>query len=373
MPYVVRDVESASAAVLALFGAMAGDRITDFTEGAVARSLLEAVVQETQRLDVGAAQGIREGILVGTYRNFGFTPLPATFSSGMVRVTRETVNDTVEISAGQRFHVPNAPDRIYESTLAVTVQVGVASADVPVRCLSVGRGGNTAANTIVVVEGEHAIAFAATNPRPFLTGLDIESEADRAARWVLHVLSFSQGTAWAIEDRARSVVLFDAQGNALERVVNAVVHEPFLEDPTGFIGHVNVYIDNGSGTSSPALLSLVGRTLRGYRDETGIVRGAVSAGIGLTVIGVEAMTVPVVARIVVMAGYSTSAVAAQVQSAIESYLSSIPAFGDVVVAEIVAASMSVPGVVDVTVLDPAENLAIGLGYRASPGVVTVTA
>lgn len=374
MPFVVRDFESIVAAAVAHFSAMVADRVTDFTEGAVGRSLLETVGLEVQRLEVGTAQGVREGILTGTYRNFDFTALPATYASGLVRLSRISASEDMLVPEGQHFQVPGSSERIYEALQDVPVPAGTFQVEVPVRCLTVGRAGNTAAQTVLSVVGALQASFTVANERPFLTGLDVETEDDRAARFRLWILSWSRGTRTAIEEAARAVVLLDDDGNALERVVNATVREPFQEGAAdGFMGLVEVYIDSGAGSASETLVAEVDRVLRGYRTETSeIVRGVMAAGIDLRVIGVVGVTVDVSARVRIAPGYVVSSTADGVRAAIEQYLASIPAFADVVVAEIVAAAMGVAGVTDATVLAPTANLGMGLGQRAAVGVVTVT-
>src|SRR6185437_875375 len=81
--------------------------VTDMTEGSVTRSLVETVAQEIQRLEFAAFQGITEGINTGTYKNFNFATLPATYASGIVQFqSTAPQNQNNTIPGGASIGVP---------------------------------------------------------------------------------------------------------------------------------------------------------------------------------------------------------------------------------------------------------------------------
>ncbi len=348
--------------------------LTDFTEGAVARALLEALAAEVQRQNYGAYVGIREGIEVGTYRNFEFARLPATYASGSVRFTRTATGAAVSVPAGTRVRVPGSGLRIYATAAEGTMAVGIAAVDVAVTAQAAGAAGNTPAATVVEIVDPPLFSATVTNPQPFLNGLDQESDEDRRARFRLYIAGLSRGTRQAIEFAARSVMLTDSDGNVQERVTGAYVHEPWQDDPRGFIGLVEVYVDNGAGTASQALLDAVRATLLGTQTLAGaITPGWVAAGIDLDVFSVAAVTQDVTATVTVAASYDEAAVLADVEAAITAYLGGIPVFRPLIFAELVAATMAVDGVVDVSFAAPTANVAAAFDERIAPGTITVTA
>jgi len=135
---------------------------------------------------------------------------------------------------------------------------------------------------------------------------------------------------------------------------------------------VQVYIDNGSGTSSAALIARVGDVLRGYTSSDGtIFPGWVAAGIRLDVFGVTAQPVDVVVAVSLVAGTDQASAVVLVQSAIADYMRSLQVFAPVIVSEIVAAVMSVDGVSDVRMVAPLTNVSTGVNQRIVLGLVTV--
>lgn len=369
--FALRDFGTIAAGMLAHLSALTDD-ITDLTEGAVARSFLETLALELQRMDYAVYQGVREGIETGTYKNFAFGQLPAVPASGTLRYTRAStlVQDTIPV--GHTTGVPGTARR-YQATRAVVMAIGVAVADVPVRAVEAGAVGNTPANTIVEVVDSLGFSVTVANLLPFLSGLDEESADSRRERFRQYIAGLSRGTKVALEFAARSVVLADVDGNVTERVAAVLVREPFLEGPTG-LGLVELYVDNGSGTPSQALLDKVEDTLRGTVDTAGVIApGWVAAGIDLNVFGVTPISVPAVGVITVAVGFDKTATIGAVTSAITAYLQGLPVFSAVVVAEIVSAAMGVDGVVDFTLSDPASNVLVTFGQRVIPGTVTITA
>lgn len=343
--------------------------ITDYTEGGVARSLIEAVAIEQQQLDYQLYEAIVEAILTGTYKNFSFARLSATPASGSVTVTRTVTTGTLIIPAGTLFSVPGS-DRTYVSTGEVSLGVGVASRAVPVRAEGVGRRTNTPANTIVV-SGISDIMV--TNTLPFLNGVDEETDSERIERFRLFILSLSRGTRDAILAAARGVELLAEDGTVTERVTAALVREPG-QDPDGRLGLVEVYVDNGSGTSSSALLAEVKRVLQGYRETNGTsVMGWVAAGIEVRTFGVLSTPLVVTVSAKLTLGVDVPLTLTAVQAAITDYLVSLSVFAPAIVAEIIAAAMSVTGVVDCVVNAPTANVDVGQSQRIVPGLVTVVA
>lgn len=344
--------------------------MTDFVEGGVLRSIDDSVAVVLQGVEYAAFDSARQAILTAAYSSFQFAKLPAVPSGGTVTFTRTATSAVVTIPLGYKVSVPGSSVRVYETLTVGVLDVGITTISIPVRCTTIGTIGNTAGATVtnLLSIGFNGIV---TNALPFLSGQEEETDESRFQRFQLYIANLSRGTAAAIETAARSVVRYDTDGNPLERVVSVKVIEPFQGDPTGRLGLVQVYIDNGSGTASAQLKTLVEQVLIGYVDENGRHPGWVAAGIELRVFQVAAVPVTVSCVIVVAPAWNTAQVVSQVEDALEAYLNGLAVFAPVITAELITAVMNVDGVADVIFDSPLANVPIT--GRAVAGAITVTA
>lgn len=347
-------------------------QITDYVQGAVLRSKLEADALEIVRLQHALVSGIRTGINVGTFRNFDFARKSAQPATGTVQVTRATTLDAVTILAGSQFGVPGSSAKVYESLADVVMPIATATANVAVRCINAGIGGRTAGGTITQIISVLGFVATCTNARAILNGSDAETEQAQAKRFREYIASLSRGTKPSLAYAAKTVALFDEDGGVTEQVEGVLIREPFLDDvPPGRLGLVQVYIDNGSGAASAALVAEVNNVLRGYVKDGVTYKGWVAAGIDLQVVAVTGQTLEVSVSITIQAGYDKDVVKTAVQDAIGTYLQSLPVFGSVFLSEIVAAIMGVDGVVDGKVIAPTANVTPSTISRIVPGTVSV--
>jgi phage-related baseplate assembly protein len=367
----IRDFNTIVSSIVAYQTTLAPE-LTDYVRGAVARALDESFAAEIQREDFAIYQGVLEGIEVGTYQNFDFGRLPAVAASGLVRYTRTTAASAVTVPAGHRVQVPNT-QKTYATTKAVTLAINEFTADIAVRAEVAGIVGNTPANTIVDVIDGLPFTVTVSNPSPFLSGLNQETEDARRERFRLFIAGLGRGTKEAIEFAARSAVVEDIAGTVIERVQSAKVREPFLEDETGQIGLVEVYIDNGSGTTSDDLKTAVAQLMRGFVETDGTVhKGWVAAGIDAQVIAAVAVALNVTGSVTVLSGFDPGVVRAAVTQAITTYIQSLKVFDQAIVAKLIGAAIGVSGVADITLTDPTTNVLVGFNQRLVPGVVTIS-
>lgn len=346
--------------------------LTDYAPGSITRTLIETMAGEVQRSQFQAFTNTLEGITVGTYRNFQFNQLAAVPTSGLCTFTRTTSTGTLTVSAGHRVSVPGSTERLYETTQAGTFAVGSLTVSIPVRALTAGTAGNTAATTITVnVSTPPGDMNAVTNPNAFFNGLEEETDEARFGRFQQFIAGLSGGTKIAIEAAARGVQLLDSNGQVTERVTGVLVHEPFLE-LLPYLGRVELYVDNGSGTASATLLAEVVKAVAGYTNESGAkIEGEIAAGIQLVVFAVTASALAVSVSVTVGQGFTLTDVGTAVSTAITNYITGLQVFQDAVVAEITAAAMGVPGVQDVAVSVPLTNVSGITNQRITPGTIEV--
>lgn len=330
--------------------------LTDYVEGSVVRSLSDSLAVLLQGVEYGAFDAARQAIITAAYASFQFAKLPATSTTGTVTLTRLSATTELVLPVGFQVGVPGSTARIYETIETATFPISTFTINVAVRCLSVGLVGNTAGGTITNIVG---IGFSGTvtNVLPFLSGREEETDENRFQRFQVFIGNLSRGTVAAIEGAARALVRYDLNGNPIERAVSVKIVEPFKETG-GRLGLVNVYIDNGSGTASAELKLLVEQTLIGYVDENGRHPGYVAAGIELRVFQVAAVPVAVSCQVVMLPGWNTVQALAACEAVLASYLNGLAVFAPVVLAELIAAVMSVDGIADVIMESPTVNVAI---------------
>ena len=91
-------------------------KITDFNQGSVVRTILEAVAMELEELYYQLLQATQEAIEEAIYRTFNFPRNPSEKATGMVRFTRMTGSETaVSIPAGTLIGTDTAPSVVFET------------------------------------------------------------------------------------------------------------------------------------------------------------------------------------------------------------------------------------------------------------------
>jgi len=371
MAFQLQDFNSILTSMIANMQAL-NPAITDYTEGSVTRSLLETYAKQLQKLQLFAFDGIQEGIQTGTYQNFNFQRLPASFASGLVRFyTTAPATFNQIIPAGTLVQVANTSLTYYvlENT---TLPAGASYVDVLVVSNTLGATGNTPANTISLFTGVGFIS-SVNNLSPFFNGQDQESDSARLTRFQNYILSFSRGTTYSIEAAASNVYITDANGNITERVAQALAVEGFIQDQTQPLGEISLYIDNGGGTASSALLTLVNNTILGYTDSAGFNHpGYIAGGVNLTTYAVIPQLINVICTVTTVPGSKLTTVSSNVSTAISNYLQTLTIGEPVYLAALTAAAMNVVGVNNIVFTTPSSDVSVKTGFKAEPGSITIS-
>lgn len=339
------------------------DKITDFNEGSVARSMLEAGAVELDDFYQSVYLGLLSAIPEAIYQGFGFDRLDEVAAYGTITIT---ASQTVTIPAG--YAVETRTGVRFTTTEAVTV---TDQADVPVRCTQAGIIGNVPAGEVTLPVTALSGVTGVTNAAPISNGRNTETDAERQSRFNDYIAAISRSTKEAIRYGASQAQVLAADGTVLEYVEEVRVYEPFEDDPTKPIGFVRVLISGAGGQTSAALVTETQRVIDGYVAADGSeVVGWKAAGVIAEVYPVTQVVVDCDGEIDLEAGADAFAVAASVEAAILGYLASLQIGEAVVVSEIIAAAQSVAGVYDYRSLSPAANIAIADGSVAVAGTVT---
>jgi phage-related baseplate assembly protein len=366
----LQSAASLTAAAIADMQALSAG-LTDFTEGAVGRSMIESIMIRIAELYQSTYAGVRQGVLTGTYRNFSFAKLPASYATGTLTFTLSGAATSPQaVPQGTIVQIPNTSLQ-YATTQAETIQAGASSVTIPAIALTVGSAGNTASNTITQLVSALPFAVTVTNQSPWLNGTDQESDQGRFQRFQAFIAGLSQGTSAAIQAAALQTILTDNNGNITERVQNVVVVEPFKTG--GLLGYIEVWIDNGGGTASNALITATANALLGYVDSNGASHpGVIADGIRLDVFAITPFQLNVTGLITLAAGYDPTATSAAAVSAIAGYIGSLNIGAQFIISQAEAAALSVAGVTDIQLVSPLANVSPAQGQRITAGTISLT-
>lgn len=303
--------------------------LLDFTTGSVLLSLIEANTSAVAlwmqglllQLLAVTRLSTSTGNDVDTFVNdFGLTRLPAVAATGTVTFARFTATAQAVILADptpanstqvqtadgtQTFYVTIDTSNInYNASLGgYILTANTVSIDVPVQANTAGAGGNVASGAISVLTTPIPYVDTVTNASSFTTGLDQETDAALKARFVQYLASLARATKAAIGYAITSV----QQG-----LTYSLTENELYNGDTNY-GYFYVVVDDGTGTPPDQLLANVTAAVDQYRP------CAVMFGVFAPII----TTANVEMTIAVATGYTSSVIATDVQSAIESYINAL--------------------------------------------------
>lgn len=373
MPFQLKDFPSIAASMINHARATQS-RLTDFNVGSVARTILEAPAIELEELYQQMWNGLMEAIPVAIYNSFGFARTPASPAFGVVRVIVTPSASPSTVPAGSIFEAAGDLPRAFVSLADITIAANASFVDVQVRAQQPGAVGNIPAGTAFTVQPAISTMLSAAALAAFVGGRDEETDSQQKARFAAFIRTISRSTTAALDFGVQSAAVRSADGAIIEQVQYQSIVEPWLTDLSQPPALVNVYIHNGVDGASVALLEEVRRVLFGYRDASGkIVPGWKAAGVRVDVYAATSIAVPVTGVIAVHAGYDAAVVIDQAAAAVTDYIAALDIGEDVLLAEIVAAAMGVPGVINYLPESPAADVAIAATSKAIPGALTITA
>ena len=273
---------------------------SDINVGSQIRTLSESFGNVAEIETIGAMALALQTMVYGCWSAFGITPLSAsqaqgtvTFSTGPVSPPPATQNITiysgtiVQTTAGVQ----------YATTETVTLALGNTSVNATAAAVIAGSAGNTSAGTILTISSGLTYPLYVNNANPFTGGTDAETIGQTQNRFLSLVQSIGLASPVAIANACIGV----QAANSTETCLYATVYEPWVTLPANSqLAGYTVYIDNGSGTASSALILAVQTTLNGLFSQT----SPLSSVVGYRVAGVpySVLTVTPVSYSVVVNG-----------------------------------------------------------------------
>lgn len=299
--------------------------VTDFNIGSIMRTLLEAPGVEIDEAYQQFFNGLVEAIPVATYQSFNFDALPAVQTSGPVALTIGASSQNLTIAAGTVFTPTSGSTFTFTNAADVTILAGATSTPITIVATEAGAGGNLAANTGFTLSPLPAGFVSCVNPAIFNNGSDAETDPERKQRFNAYIQTLQRATNAGIEYGAETVALYDVNGVQTEKVQTALVIEPYILDNTQPISLINLYVHNGVGSTSGALVTQVDKVIRGYVDALGNkVPGYKAAGVKMVVAAATEQAVAITGAITLEPGADGPTVIAAATLAMQQYLLALP-------------------------------------------------
>lgn len=397
MAFFIKDFATITASLIERV-ASGTSQLTDFNVGSKIRTMLEAFSQELETLYLQMFRGILEGIDTGVYNSFDFPLLPATSASGQLTFSLTVSGATtpvaptanIPIPAGFRLMIPvqatiglipgMAPSgTVYSVANNVVWPAGKSSFSTTAVCNLPGLVGNTIANSITsfvdnlpVIPGA---TYSVTNTAPFNNGQDQENQASRKARFSQYLQSLARGTLTAVEYGALQAVVEDNNGNITEQVKKVYAVEPYILDGSKPTGHCDVYVYNGIGSTSAALVANAQKIINGYVDANGNkIPGYKPAGTIVTVFAAVEQPQNVTLSTSWLPSYSlTTAVQSQIAGAIQQYFQSLGPGDTLLYNKLVEICMETTGIYDIVFSTPtADVVPPNAQTIITQGVITIS-
>lgn len=347
-------------------------KVTDFTVGSVARTLIEAPAIEMDELYQQLFNGLQEAIPVATFNSFNFARLDAQSAGGVVLVTIVSSPTDTLIPANTVFSSPSA-STTYVSAADTTIAAGDTVGSILVAAVAKGSAGNLPAGVSFTAAPTIFGFVSATNPVALSGGRDVETNDEQQRRFNDFIAALARATVEAIEYGAKTAKIYNVNGVLLESVKAAKVVEPYKTDNTQPIGLVEVYIHNGVGSTSGALVTETTKVLAGYTDPIGTkVPGWQAAGVHVVVYAAEEVPLNMAAVLTALAGYDAADLRSQATSALSSYTQALDVGEDWQFAEAIKRVKEIDGVGNFVFSAPVADVSPDSEEKIVSGTIAVT-
>lgn len=367
VPFRIKYFDQAVASMLNWMASVQSD-VTDFNVGSVNRTLLESVAMEFEEFYFRMVDALEQAIPDSAYESFDFARAAATTATGKVTFSRSTPADQdYVIPAGT---IVSTDELVTFATVeAVTLLTGTTSIAADIIATKSGVAGNVQAASITVLNGAILGIEAVTNAAATTGGTAAETDEERAVRFRVFVEALPRTTVGGLEGGAMTAKIVEG-GAVKERVRLAKVVAPYLTGD-GPRGVVEVYIDNGAGVASAALVTEAQKILDGYLEGGTAVVGYVAAGVTANVQSVVGIPVNVTATITPKAGAVLATVQQAVRDAVSQYFAGLRIHDSLDWERLLATVITALDVETATVTVPSADLTTNVGERIILGTVTV--
>lgn len=342
-------------------------QVTDYNVGSVARTMLEAPALELDALYQMMYVGLIDSIPSAIYEGFNFPRLPAQAARGFVTFTVSGARtEPIVVPANTVVRNPLTPILYYtQSTLTIAQGEGDTTGTVLVAAGSTGAETNAIAGSLTsylpVISG-----VTCANADALTGGADEETDEQRRQRFARYIQTLARGTIASLEYAALQGVVYSLGGLPMETVKQVGVEET--------AGRVNLYIFNGTGSTSDDLVADVEQRVEGYYDtDTGRwVAGYRPAGMRVAVAKMTEVPFDVDVEVDAPINYRGAAFEQDIQDAIGAVISSQRTHPTLRPIEIINGVLGVTGVDGCTILSPTTATTIEPNTVLIPGTLTIS-
>jgi len=322
------------------------DRITDFNDGSVISSQVEATAREIAMAYVACRVGFSTHLRSLPYSIFGFGMKDGLRASAKVVFSRSRPQPhETQIPAGT---LVAAGSLQFATTEAGAVPSGETdSAPIPAAAQAAGDGHNVAAGAISrIVSTLPADIVTASNPEPAAGGESAEDWASYMHRFADYILGLQRTNAAGF--------LTGLQGGGLIRSMGIRVHFPPLDG----IWNATLYLEDGSGGMAPEALAEARRIIDG--DFLGGAGGYRAPGVNLRYLTPE--IVPVAAKVEVSASrdmveqLDTASLEGEAAAAVRAHVNGLRIGEPVLVSDLIVALRRLPFLSNARVIWPETDV-----------------
>lgn len=315
-------------------------KITDYNEGSTNHTILASVALVVEGLYFEVMLGWTDALRFALQNSLSFTKTAGAKATGNVVFSRAVAATQIyPIATGTVIATTDGTR--FLTTGAGQISIGnTNSASIPIQAEEEGVAGNVAAAAISVLVSLPVGIETVTNAAQTTGGVTEETDDDYKIRFQTYLQGLTKTTPPGIEAGAEEVVGV-AEGKVVE---------------TAILGIIDLYINDGSGSASSALLTSVQDKIEG--DGTSSNPGYRAAG---TLINYKsAVKVDITVNMTVDYEDSEDPVTLEplVIAAVSGYINSLKIGQDVVLAEITDIVMNITGVADAQITLPTSNVEI---------------
>jgi hypothetical protein len=236
-----------------------------------------------------------------------------------------------------------------------------------------GAAGNLPAGLAFTTNPQPTSFVSATNLGALVSGRDAETPAERLNRFRGFISTLPRGTLDAIGYGVSTAALTDSLGNVIEAVQSSFLVEPYKADHTLSPGRILLYVHNGVGLTSGALVARAQAVVDGYYDPiTGArVPGWKAAGVIVAVSAAADHPLDVAGVITVSGGLDLNVAAASVRAVLAAYLAGLPVGTPYQASVAAALILGIPGIANWQPLSPLVDVAAAADVKLLPGTFTI--
>jgi len=329
-------------------------KVTDFNEGSVVLSFVEAPSREIAALYIKTVSNIELYAKGMAFAQFDFEKKDGLAASGSVRFYRKAASSIeVKIPAGAA-KISTADGLQFETTAEGKIAAGATvSGFVPASCTKIGDIGNVGIGKINTIVNSLYGVDTVKNDAVFTGGVNQETDEEYSARFSEFIIGMGKSSVSGVRATALSI-------NGV-RSVSLVEHFPAQ---SGY--NFTLYAENGSGGLPAAIKTVLEEVIVG-NDK---VEGVRACGVNARILAPQIVTMNILLLFKVDGTIPAGHIEEAIKTKIINYMNSLKIGQPYDKKFVYNIAMKQPGVFDIMTLTP-EKLVPTKSQIIRPGTITV--